>query len=129
MDKKEFQVKMLFYLMLKSLDEIVKVDEELQEEMEDFKAKIQWKIGNFTGYQVFKDGKYSWVIDKEIEDPDVTMTIRDLDVAKDFFTGELDGTSAYMSGVLQIEGNLLLTMTYNSLAEYIINYLKPLIEG
>ncbi|GAG55041.1 unnamed protein product [marine sediment metagenome] len=129
MDKKEFQVKMLFYLMLKSLDEIVKVDEELQEEMEDFKAKIQWKIGNFTGYQVFKDGKYSWVIDKEIEDPDVTMTIRDLDVAKDFFTGELDGTSAYMSGVLQIEGNLLLTMTYNSLAEYIIDYLKPLIEG
>ncbi|MCK4239195.1 MAG: SCP2 sterol-binding domain-containing protein [Candidatus Lokiarchaeota archaeon] len=129
MDKKEFQVKMLFYLMLKSLDEIVKVDEELQEEMEDFKAKIQWKIGNFTGYQVFKDGKYSWVIDKEIEDPDVTMTIRDLDVAKDFFTGELDGTSAYMSGVLQIEGNLLLTMTYNSLAEYIMDYLKPLIEG
>lgn len=129
MDKKEFQVKMLFYLMLKSLDEIVKVDEELQEEMEDFVAKIQWKIGNFTGYQVFKDGKYSWVIDKEIEDPDVTMTIRDLDVAKDFFTGELDGTSAYMSGALQIEGNLLLTMTYNSLAEYIMDYLKPLIEG
>ncbi len=129
MDKKEFQVKMLFYLMLKSLDEIVKVDEELQEEMKDFEAKIQWKIGNFTGYQVFKDGKYSWVIDKEIEDPDVTMTIRDLDVAKDFFTGELDGTSAYMSGVLQIEGNLLLTMTYNSLAEYIMDYLKPLIEG
>ncbi len=129
MDKKEFQVKMLFYLMLKSLDEIVKVDEELQEEIENFKAKIQWKIGNFTGYQVFKDGKYSWMIDKEIEDPDVTMTIRNLDVAKDFFTGELDGTSAYMSGVLQIEGNLLLTMTYNSLAEYIINYLKPLIEG
>ncbi|MCK4282551.1 MAG: SCP2 sterol-binding domain-containing protein [Candidatus Lokiarchaeota archaeon] len=129
MDKKEFQVKMLFYLMLKSLDEIVKVDEELQEEMKGFEAKIQWKIGNFTGYQVFKDEKYSWVIDKEIEDPDVTMTIRDLDVAKDFFTGELDGTSAYMSGVLQIEGNLLLTMTYNSLAEYIMDYLKPLIEG
>ncbi len=129
MDKKEFQVKMLFYLMLKSLDEIVKVDEELQEEIENFKAKIQWKIGNFTGYQVFKDGKYSWMIDKEIEDPDVTMTIRNLDVAKDFFTGELDGTSAYMSGVLQIEGNLLLTMTYNSLAEYIMDYLKPLIEG
>jgi len=129
MDKKEFQVKMLFYLMLKSLDEIAKVDEELQEEMEDFEAKIQWKIGNFTGYQVFKDGKYSWVIDKEIEDPDVTMTIRDLDVAKDFFTGELDGTSAYMSGDLQIEGNLQLTMTYSSLAEYIIDYLKPLIEG
>ncbi|GAI40555.1 unnamed protein product, partial [marine sediment metagenome] len=82
MDKKEFQVKMLFYLMLKSLDEIVKVDEELQEEIENFKAKIQWKIGNFTGYQVFKDGKYSWMIDKEIEDPDVTMTIRNLDVAK-----------------------------------------------
>ncbi len=129
MDKKEFQVKMLFYLMLKSLDEIIKVDEELQEEMEDFGAKIQWKIGNFIGYQVFKDGKYSWMIDKEIEDPDVTMTIRDLDVAKDFFSGELDGTAAYMSGDLQIEGDLQLTMTYSSLAEYIMDYLEPLTGG
>jgi len=129
MDKKEFQVKMLFYLMLKSIDEIAKVDEELQDEIEDFEAKILWKIGNFTGYQIFEDGKYSYMIDEEIEDPDVTMTIRDLDVAKDFFTGELDGTSAYMSGDLQIEGDLQLTMTYSSLAEYIMDYLKPLIEG
>ncbi len=129
MDKKEFQVKMLFYLMLKSIDEIAKVDEEFQDEMEDFEAKILWKIGNFTGFQIFEDGNYSYMIDKEIEDPDVTMTIRDFDVAKDFFTGELDGTSAYMSGDLQIEGDLQLTMTYSSLAEYIRDYLEPLTGG
>ncbi len=129
MDKKEFQVKMLFYLMLKSIDEIAKVDEEFQDEMEDFEAKILWKIGNFTGFQIFEDGNYSYMIDEEIEDPDVTMTIRDFDVAKDFFTGELDGTSAYMSGDLQIEGDLQLTMTYSSLAEYIMDYLEPLTGG
>ena len=128
MDKEEFQVKIMFYIMLKSLDEIAKVDEELQDDLEDFEAKIQWKIGNFTGYQVFKDGKYSGVIDAEIEDPDVTLTIRDLKIAREFFSGELDGTAAYMSGDLQIEGNLQLTMTYNSLAEYIRDYLEPLLE-
>ncbi len=129
MDKKEFQVKMLFYLMLKSIDEIAKVDEEFQDEMEDFEAKILWKIGNFGGFQIFEDGNYSYMIDEEIEDPDVTMTIRDFDVAKDFFTGELDGTSAYMSGDLQIKGDLQLTMTYSSLAEYIMDYLEPLTGG
>ena len=128
MDKEEFQVKIMFYIMLKSLDEIAKVDEELQDDLEDFEAKIQWKIGNFTGYQVFKDGKYSGVIDAEIEDPDVTLTIRDLNIAREFFSGELDGTAAYMSGDLQIEGNLQITMTYNSLAEYIMDYLGPLLE-
>jgi len=128
MDKKEFQVKILFYIMLKSLDEIAKVDEELQDDLEDFEAKIQWKIGDFRGYQVFKDGKYSGVIDDEIEDPDVTMTITDLEIAREFFSGELDGTAAFMSGDLQIEGNLQLTMTYSSLAEYIMDYLSPLLE-
>ena len=43
MEKVEFQAKMMFYIMCKSLEENAKVDEELQEELEDFDGKIQWK--------------------------------------------------------------------------------------
>lgn len=126
MEKKEFQVKMIFYIMLKSLEEIAKVDEELQEELEDLEGTIQWKLGNIRGYQVIKDGKYSFKIDEEAEDPDVTMIMEDIELARQMLSGELDGTSAYMSGDLQIEGDLQLVMSYGPLAEYIQDYLEPI---
>lgn len=126
MEKKELQVKMIFYIMVKSLEEIAKVDEEFQEDLEDLEGTIQWKIGNIRAYQVIEDGKYSFVMDAEAEDPDVTMIIEDIDFARQFFSGEVDGTSAYMSGDLKIEGDLQLTMSYGSLAEYIQDYLEPI---
>ncbi len=126
MEKKELQVKMMFYIMVKSLEEIGKVDEEFQEDMEDIEGTIQWKIGNIRAYQVFEEGKYSFVMDAEAEDPDVTMILEDIDFAQKFFSGEVDGTSAYMSGDLKIEGDLQLTMTFGSLAEYITDYLEPI---
>ncbi|MFX1337390.1 MAG: SCP2 sterol-binding domain-containing protein [Promethearchaeota archaeon] len=126
MEKKELQVKMMFYIMLKCLEEIAKVDEEFQEDLEDIEGTIQWKIGNMRGYQVIKDGKYSFVMDQEADDPDVTMILEDIDFARQFFSGEVDGTSAYMSGDLKIEGDLQLTMSFGSLAEYIQDYLEPI---
>lgn len=127
MDTVEFEAKMMFYIMLKSLDEIAKVDEEFQEDLEGFEAKIQWKISHFKGYQIFEAGNYSFLIDGEIEDPDVTMKIEDADFAKKFFRGEVDGTSAYVSGDLKIEGNLTTTMTYSSFTDYIRDYLEPIL--
>jgi putative sterol carrier protein len=126
MEKNELQVKMMFYIMVKSLEEIAKVDEDFQEDLEDLEGTIQWKIGNIRAYQVIEDGKYSFVMDAEAEDPDVTMIIEDIDFARQFFSGEVDGTSAYMSGDLKIEGDLQLTMSYGSLAEYIQDYLEPI---
>jgi putative sterol carrier protein len=126
MDKKELQVKMIFYIMGKSLEEIAKVDEEFKEDMEDIEGTIQWKIGDIRGYQVFDEGNYSFVMDEEAEDPDAVMILEDLDFAQQFFSGEVDGTSAYMSGDLKIEGNLQLIMNYGSLAEYIADYLAPI---
>ena len=116
----------MFYIMLKSLEEIGKVDEEFREDMEEIEGTVQWRIGNIRGYQTFAEGKYSFVMDEEAEDPDAIMVIEDLDFAKQFFNGEVDGTSAYMSGDLKIEGNLQLIMNYGSLAEYIADYLGPL---
>ena len=126
MDKVEFQSKMMFFIMCKAIEEIAKVDEELQEEMEDFDGKIQWKIASYKGYQVFDEGKYSFVMDEEVDDPDLTMIIESAETAKGFFSGEVDGTSAYMSGDLKIEGDLQLAMSFGSLAEFITDYLEPI---
>lgn len=126
MEKKELLVKMMFYIMAKSLEEIAKVDEDFQEDLEDLEGTIQWKIGNIRAYQVIEDGKYSFVMDAEADDPDVTMILEDIDFARQFFSGEVDGTSAYMSGDLKIEGDLQLTMSYGSLADYITDYLEPI---
>ncbi len=124
MDKKEFQVKMMFYIMAKGFEEIAKVDEEFQEDLEDIEGIVQWNIGNIRAYLKFDEGKYSFEMDAEADDPDVTMILEDIEFARRFFSGEEDGTSAYMSGDLKIEGNLQLTMTYGSLAEYLGDYLK-----
>jgi putative sterol carrier protein len=126
MEKKELQVKMMFYIMAKTLEEIAKVDEEFKEDMEDIEGIIQWKIVNIRAYQKFEEGKYSFHMDEEAEDPDVTMILEDIEFAQKFFGGEVDGTSAYMSGDLKIEGDLQLTMTYGSLADYITDYLEPM---
>ena len=124
MDKKEFQVKMMFYIMAKGFEEIAKVDEEFQEDLEDIEGIVQWNIGNIRAYLKFDEGKYSFEMDAEADDPDVTMILEDIEFARQFFSGEVDGTSAYMSGDLKIEGNLQLSMTYGSLAEYLGDYLK-----
>ncbi|MFX0071978.1 MAG: SCP2 sterol-binding domain-containing protein [Candidatus Hermodarchaeota archaeon] len=128
MEKKELHVRILFNMMLKSLQEIAKVDVDLQEELEEFDAKIQWKIGGIKGYQIFKDCRVSYKIDDEIEDPDLTLILTDLDFAKDFFSGKVDGTTAFMSGDLKIDGDLQIALIYGTLSDYIYEYLEPIIE-
>jgi putative sterol carrier protein len=126
MDEKELQVKIMIYIMVKSLEEIAKVDKDFQEDLEDIEGIIQWKVGNIRAYQILKERKYSFVMDAEADNPDVTMILEDLDFAKQFFNGDVDGTSAYLSGDLKIEGDLQLTMSYGSLANYITEYLEPI---
>jgi putative sterol carrier protein len=126
MDEKELQVKIMIYIMGKSLEEIAKIDKDFQEDLEDIQGVIQWKVGNIRAYQILKEGKYSFVMDEETEDPELTMILKDLDFAKKFFNGEVDGTSAFMSGDLKIEGDLQLAMSYGTLAEHITEYLEPM---
>ena len=129
MDKEQLQVKILFYIMLKSLEEVAKVDEDLQDELADFEGRVQWEVGDFKGYQVFEDGKVIGVIDDELDDPDVTMIMEDLEQAKNLFSGELDGTTAYMSGHLKIEGDMQIAMRIGTFTEFIMEYMEPLLEG
>lgn len=127
MDKKEFQVKMLLYLSCKSIEEIKKVDDALQEDMEDLEAKIQWKIGKtIRGYQVFKDGEYSFTMDDELEDADVTIIIKDVDKAKKIFKNDIDELTAIISKDLEIIGDIQLAMRCHTLFDYFLEYLKPI---
>lgn len=127
MDKSEFQAKFMFFMMMKGIEEVAAVDEDMKEEVEEFEAKIQWNLGeNIKGYQIFDAGQYSFEIDGELDDPDVTMTVPDVNIAILFFTGKLDPTAAYMSGDLSIEGNLQLIMEYGGIAELLQDYLSPL---
>jgi ferredoxin len=88
MGKKELQVKMMFNEMLKDMEKYAEIDEDYQEDMKDFNVKIQWEVGSIKGYQVFQGGKYSFKIDEEIEDPDITLKLKGIDIAKQLLSGE-----------------------------------------
>ena len=88
MEERELQVRMMFCQMLADVEQYAKADEDYRNDMEGFEARVQWEIGSTKGYQVFEGGKYSFKIDAEIEDPDITLRLNDLDVARKLLSGE-----------------------------------------
>ena len=93
-----------FYEYVKQLAE---ENEELKEELEDIDTTvIQMVITDFDYkyWLKFGEGKVEYG-EGEGEDPSVTMSATGATWAG-MSSGEIDGTSAYMSGDLAIEGNL-----------------------
>lgn len=83
------EVACLLHNMMKNVEEIVKTDKLYQFDMKgvgDF--KVQWKIRGIKGYQIFERSNYSYKFGEEIDDPDVTLIIRDLDLASRFLRHE-----------------------------------------
>ena len=99
----------IFELMKQASAEI----EDLQEELED--------IDQFVGQMVIEDKDFKWWVkigdgvydygEGEESDPSFTMS-GNWETMSGLMTGQVDGTSAYMSGDLKIEGNLQDTMAY-----------------
>jgi UDP-glucose 4-epimerase len=85
MQNKELQVRALFEKMLEDTEEYASTYEHYVKDMKNYSAKVQWKLGSISGYQVFKGPEYSFEIDVEIEDPDVLIECDDLKDAKQFF--------------------------------------------
>ena len=128
-EHKILTLKCMMYNIMNCIVEIAKVDEDLKEELEDMDGKIQWKLGdNINAFQSFDDGKYTYGIDAEVDDPDVTVKVKDLDLARGVLSGSADFTSAYMSGDVVVEGNLQLLMGFGTLTEFILDYLQPLVD-
>jgi putative sterol carrier protein len=99
----------IFELMKQASAEI----DELKEELGD--------IDQFIGQMVVLDKDFKWWVKigggefdygkGEGSDPSFTMSCN-WDIMAGLMRGEVDGTSAYMSGDLKIEGNLQDTMAY-----------------
>ena len=85
MQNKELQVRALFEKMLEDTEEYARTYEHYVKDMKNYIARVQWKLGPISGYQVFKGSEYSFESDAEIQDPDVLIECDDLKDAKQFF--------------------------------------------
>ncbi len=116
----------IFELMKQASAEI----DDLKEELED--------IDQFIGQMVIEDKGFKWWVkigDKEFDygegegtDPSFTMTAN-WETMSGLMSGEVDGTSAYMSGDLKIEGNLQDTMAYGEYMAFAAETLQELDES
>lgn len=90
MAESQREIGSLFKKMMKDYEDIPQKDKIYQVDIKDFGVlKVQWKICGIDGYQIFKKDKISWKFGEEIEDPDITLTIRNKDLAREFLRGEV----------------------------------------
>ncbi len=116
----------IFELMKQASAEI----DDLKEELED--------IDQFVGQMVAEDKDFKWWVkigdgafdygEGAAEDPSFTMSAN-WETMSGLMSGEVDGTSAYMSGDLKIEGNLQDTMAYGEYLAFAAETLQELDEG
>ena len=102
MQNKELQVRALFEKMLADTEEYARTYEHYVKDMKNYSAKVQWKLGPISGYQVFKGPEYSFESDAEIEDPDVLIECDDLKDAKQFFRDGFEDMRDLMQGDFEI---------------------------
>ncbi|MHA2473294.1 MAG: hypothetical protein ACXAES_08680, partial [Promethearchaeota archaeon] len=79
-----------FEEMLKSTEESIGKDTILQEDLKDITLDIQWNICGIKGYQKFNDGEYSFKHGGELDEPDITLEIKDADTALRLLNDELE---------------------------------------
>ncbi|TFF63552.1 MAG: SCP2 sterol-binding domain-containing protein [Promethearchaeota archaeon] len=105
------------------VEEIEDVQEEL-EDLDEIKVLNTYTDSDFQYWVKVGEGKFE-VGEGSIDDPDITMSA-DNETWAGLGSGELDSTSAYMSGDLEIEGNLQSAMAYGEILELIREYLEEL---
>ncbi|MFX1293544.1 MAG: SCP2 sterol-binding domain-containing protein [Promethearchaeota archaeon] len=118
--KEVLWTKVLLFIMGKGVEELSKIDEDFQEEIEDFEAIVAWKIAdNIKMYLEITDGKVILHMDAEHDNPTVTFIVDDYGKAREILSGEVDGASAYMSGDLKIEGDMQAGMRMGQLSQFL----------
>jgi len=108
---------------MKDPEDIITLNElfkQASSEIEDLKEELS-DINQFVGQMVISDKKFQWWVKMgdgiyeygkgEVEGPSFTMSAN-WETMSGMMVGEIDGTSAYMSGDLQIEGDLQNTIAY-----------------
>ena len=93
--------------------------DDLKEELEDIDQFIGQMVVTDKGFKMWVkigDGVYDY---GEGEDANASFTMSaNWETMAGMMTGEVDGTSAYMSGDLQIDGNLQDVMAYGEYASF-----------
>lgn len=74
---------------------------------QDMDVVFQFVIDESDHYCLTIENQGCQVEEREHQDPDVTL-LMDAETFVDIINGELGGTSAYMSGRLRAEGNVML---------------------
>ena len=88
------EIESLFNKMMEVSGRIVKISPIYKKDMKDFdKIKVQWKIAGVYGYQIFEKENYTYKVGEQLEDPDVSIVIRNRDLGKRFLSGESLGFS------------------------------------
>ena len=105
-------------------------------EIDDLKEELE-DIDQFIGQMVVSDKEFKmWVKigdgvydygEGETADASFTMTAN-WETMAGMMTGEVDGTSAYMSGDLQIDGNLQDVMAYGEYASFAAETMQEMAE-
>jgi len=113
--------------LMELLKQVSVEDEELKEELEDMDKIVgqmvitdkDFKYWLSSGEGVFDYGE------GETEDPTFTMKAN-WETMGGMMSGEVDGTAAYMSGDLVIEGNLQDTMAYGEFMRIAVEAMQKL---
>ena len=88
MVEKKQEIESLFKQMMIDYENVPQKDEIYQVDVKDFgMLKVQWKICGFIGYQIFDKDKISYKYGEEIEKPDISIVIRDNNIAIEFLKG------------------------------------------
>ena len=87
------ELELLFKKMLKDTIEDIEKDEVYRKDVKNFPLKVQWKINGITGYQIYEEDNYSYKYGEELENPDFTIILKDIELGKKFFSGDLEGFS------------------------------------
>ncbi|MHA1296055.1 MAG: SCP2 sterol-binding domain-containing protein [Promethearchaeota archaeon] len=101
--------------LIEFMKQLAEENEDLKEELEDVDLVAQFEFSD-VGYKYWVkmgDGKIEY---GEGENPDATVTMSaTAAIWGQLGSGELDSTSAYMSGDLKIEGNLQDAIAYGEI--------------
>ena len=94
------------FKVFEAVKQVAAEDEEIQEEMEDVDICVQFDSKD-SDMKFWVEVRNDAINYGEGDGPDVTTTFLATDeTIRGLLSGEVDGTSAYMSGDLTIEGNL-----------------------
>jgi putative sterol carrier protein len=114
-------------LLLEALKQLAQENEEIKEEVEDMDtliAQFEWTDLGYKYWLKVGEGQVDYA-EGEAEDPGVTLRAKAATWAS-LGSREIDPTSAYMSGDLEIEGNLQDAIAYGDLNGLVSDVLKEL---